>query len=137
MSINMHGNALICFIASILTDQLSASYTKWKVHNNTDIKIETFCTSDDITGLNNKATFSSGMIDVRSTYTHTWGSAWYNDGMGLNPAKFNCRVTSASNPNKSNYIRFKTGWNELVKLKIDQIKGQLVVTKIPENSDKK
>ncbi len=98
---------------------LQASPTVWKVHNRAGTPIAILCASDELIGISGQARFESPVIASGSSYSHGWGEAWHNDGMGLNAGTFTCKAnTSSDGQSVAASITFNVTWDEPAEISI-------------------
>lgn len=122
----------------VFTSDIFAAPTIWKVLNQSPLPVLVTCESQDLPGLKNiSASFQSPAIAPGATYPHLWGSAWHNDGMGLNAGTFTCRGALSSKAGSVKAVTFMSDWDELVEISISKLSGQFVLSKSPPHPREK
>ena len=82
------------------------------------------CESLSLIGLqpSTKARVNSIQMTSGERYTHTFGSGWYNDGLGLNAGTFRCAASEYNSPlrHPAFFLDFSADWGEDVELIISR-----------------
>ena len=130
--------ATIFGCSAFFASDLFAASTTWTLLNQGPLPVIVTCESQELAGLRNAvARFQSSAIAPGASFSHNWGSAWYNDGMGLNAGTFTCHGTLSSGPGSVKDVTFYSDWNEAVSISLSKLNGQFVLTKTPQHPREK
>lgn len=86
------------------------SGTIWRMNNQTNLDIIISCESSPIDGLNNMRIKKDFLLSYHEQLDHDWGFDWDNDGMGLNPSNWICKVYDFDHGSLMSSTTFDTTW---------------------------
>ena len=70
------------------------------------------------------------LVPAHQTRKHLWGSNWHNDGMGLNPARWECEAKALDQSQSPAKLAFETKWGESIELSISLETKELRLSKV-------
>lgn len=106
-------------ISNLLLATEVSSNTTWKLQNESDKKFTIECLGRESAGPI-RMKLEPVIIAAHSRTDYAWGDAWYNDGMGLNPAEWTCKAQAEADSVAISLPEFSTEWGELIQLTVDQ-----------------
>jgi hypothetical protein len=106
-------------ISNILLATEVSSNTTWKLQNESDKKVTIECLGRESAGPV-RMKLEPVIVAAHSRTDYAWGDAWYNDGMGLNPAEWTCKAQAEGSSVAISLPKFSTEWGELIQLSVDQ-----------------
>ena len=98
--------------------------TKWTLVNNTRQSLTFTCTCPKPRGLVNPINMTATPVSAGLTKVFSWGSGWYNDGLGLNACSWNCSVKRGTAVAAT--VSFNTDWGENITLRAKSTGGLVV-----------
>lgn len=120
---------IVSFISSnILLAREVSSNTSWKLQNDSNQKFTIECVGRESAGPV-RIKLEPINLAAQSRTEYAWGDAWYNDGMGLNPAEWTCQAQRAGDSVVITAPGFSTEWGELIRLTVDQTGKRLFLTR--------
>lgn len=120
----MRNSLLVFLLAAISFPALAANMTSWLVENKTNTQVSVTC-EGAAQGIGQKIVHTM-VIAANQTGTISW-TEYTNDGMGLNPAAWQCDAKVDSVTGTST---FSTDWGENIVLSIEKPNNEnLALTK--------
>ncbi len=128
-------SALIFSTFGIYSLSMAASPTQWILKNQTSQIIEVKCS-----GKTGEAKINPKLLPLivpaHQNRTHIWGSNWHNDGMGLNPARWECEARALDNSQAPAKISFESQWGETIELTLNQDTKELRLSKASKEENR-
>lgn len=113
--------------------QAGTHSTKWTLRNEAKDAITIGCRNISLPQM--EIVLPEQTIAAGDEIVHDWGSRFYNDGLWLNPGKWNCVLQSATKKSRSERTEsFTTDWGEAITLVLSRFDDQLRLRKIPMNT---
>lgn len=98
--------------------------TVWSAENLSPSSVSLSCVGE-ASGLGLLTDFSAVQLGAGEQDSFQWGGLYYNDGLGLNSARWTCRDDISGTV----FPEFATGWGERVRLVVKKVDGRLMLAK--------
>lgn len=119
-------------LIGLLFGSVAMAYpTIWKLSNDTNRRLRIACESTSVVGL---ARIQTPIVTVEphKSFTLNWGTAWHNDGMGLNKASWRCHEEASRMVAVEGH--FDTEWDESTLLLLRQDGDRLSIQRAEPKS---
>jgi hypothetical protein len=123
-------SAMLVFAGSALAGSFP---TTWEIVNSSDQTIDLACHGKGLGG-SRPVDFAKKVIKSGETFQRAWGDEWYNDGLGLQAANWDCKV-GPSGGDLTSAGSFSTDWGQNMILTIAQTKSGFIIRSQDKKGD--